>query len=83
VFRVNIGQEVDPTARQNVIVLATDSDVTMPELLARIHSRVDGRVQVAGFAAMVNDLYTGVVETSDVPMMTDAYAPTDSLISVN
>jgi len=83
VFRVNVGQGDDPTQRQNLIVLATDSDVTGPELLARVRARVDGRVQVSGFAEMANDLYTTAVETSDVPVMTDAYAPTDSLISVD
>ncbi len=83
VFRVNVGQDDDPTLRRNVIVLATDSDVPGTELLARIRWRVGGRVQVAGFADMANDLYTTAVDTADVPIMTDAYAPTDSLISVD
>ncbi|HEY5548188.1 MAG TPA: hypothetical protein VIL17_01175 [Coriobacteriia bacterium] len=36
----------------------------------------------AVLANMGADLYTHMVEVSDVPVMTDAYAPTDSLISV-
>jgi spermidine synthase len=83
VFRVNVGQGDDPGVRRNLIVLATDSDVTAQELLARVRAHVGGRVNVAGFAAMADDLYTNAVDTSDVPMMTDAYAPTDSLISLN
>jgi spermidine synthase len=82
VFRVNIGQGDVPQGRQNLIVLATDSDLTGPELVARVRARVDGRVQVAGFAGMADDLYSRAVDTADVPMMTDAYAPTDSLISL-
>ncbi len=82
VFRVDVGQGDVPMARQNLIVLATDADITGPELLARVRARVDGRVQVARYGEMVNDIYTKAVDTSDVPMMTDSYAPTDSLISV-
>ena len=82
VFRVNVGQGDVPLGRQNLVVLATDSAVTGPELLARVRARVDGRVQVIGFAEMADDIYTKAVDTSQVPLMTDGYAPTDSLISV-
>ena len=82
VFRVDVGQGDVPLGRQNLIVLATDSDVTGAELLARVRARVDGRVQADGFAGMADDIYTKAVDTSDVPMMSDSYAPTDSLISV-
>lgn len=83
VFRVDVGQGDVPTARQNIIVLATDADVTGAELLARVSGRIDGRSQVPGMAAMGRDLYQGVVELGDVPIMTDAYSPTDSLISLD
>jgi hypothetical protein len=43
---------------------------------------VNGQVKVPGFATFGRDLYRGVVEMGDVPKLTDAYAPTDSLISV-
>jgi len=82
VFRVNVGQGDVPQGRQNLIVLATDSDVTGSELLARVRACVDGRVQVSGFAEMADDIYSKAVGTSDVPMMSDSYAPTDSLISI-
>jgi hypothetical protein len=83
VFSVNTGVAALPASRQNIIVLATDADVTGQELLRRISTSIDGRSQVPGIAKMGADLYTGMVQLGDVPVMTDAYAPTDSLISVN
>jgi len=82
VFSVNAGTKAMPESRQNIIVLATDADVTGPQLLARIASGIDGRSQVPGLSKMGADLYTRMVELGDVPLLTDAYAPTDSLISV-
>jgi spermidine synthase len=82
VFRVNAGQGTDPTTRSNNIVLATSSTLPTDELLRRIGNRVDGRVSIAGFPEMRDDLYTALVELGDVPLMTDAHAPTDSLIQV-
>jgi hypothetical protein len=63
-------------------VLATDAPVTEQELRAAISSRVDGTVTISGFPEMGNDLYTTPVVLGDVPLLTDAYAPTDSLIQV-
>jgi spermidine synthase len=82
VFSVNTGVAALPASRQNIIVLATDADVTGQELLRRISTSIDGRSQVPGIAKMGADLYTGMVQLGDVPVLTDAYAPTDSLISV-
>jgi hypothetical protein len=82
VFTVNTGVRALPASRQNLIVLATDADVTGQQLLARIASAVDGRSQVPGLSKMGADQYTGMVELGDVPLLTDAYAPTDSLITV-
>jgi len=83
VFRVDVGQGDVPTARQNIIVLATDADVSGAELLKRISGDLGGRSQVRGLADMGADLYAGMVEMGDVPVMTDAYAPTDSLIQLD
>ena len=63
-------------------MLATDQRVSRDELLAAVRSQGGGVVKVDGFASMADDLYTGTVLLADVPVMTDAYAPTDSLISV-
>jgi spermidine synthase len=83
VFWVDVGQGDVPLARQNVIVLATDADVTGTELLRRISTAVDGRSQVPGLAKMGANMYTRMVELGDVPIMTDSYAPTDSLIALD
>jgi len=79
---VNTGVAALPASRQNIIVLATDSDVSGAELLRRISSSIDGRSQVPGISKMGADLYSAIVQLGDIPVMTDAYAPTDSLISV-
>jgi len=82
VFPIGIGSDKLAISRRNIIVLATDADLTTADLLARIAGRVGGRVSVPGFAEMGSDLYTGMVRAADVPKLTDAYAPTDSLIDV-
>jgi spermidine synthase len=82
VFPVDVGQGDMPEAVQNIAVLATDTEVPQQVLLARIRSAVDGKVKVPGFAEMADGLYAHMVDTSDSPIMTDSYAPTDSLINV-
>jgi len=82
VFPIGISENGLESQRRNIIVLATDSDVGRTELVRRIESGVDGRVKLLGFPEFARDLYTGVVPLADVPILTDAYAPTDSLIQV-
>jgi spermidine synthase len=82
-FSVQVGQGHTPSAAQNIVVLATDADVTGPQLMARIASSIGGRSQVPGLSKMGADLYNGIVEQGDVPLLTDQYAPTDSLIHLN
>ncbi|HSQ22673.1 MAG TPA: fused MFS/spermidine synthase [Coriobacteriia bacterium] len=88
VFPIGIGADGgagDPAAagvRRNIIVLATDTRLPESEVRARIASRIDGRVSIAGFAEMAEDLYTEPVPVADVPLLTDAHAPVDSLIKV-
>jgi spermidine synthase len=82
VFRVNLGDEAPPTQLMNIALLATDADLSTAALLGNIRGRIGGRSQVPGLAEMVDDLYLEAVPLADVPLMTDAYAPTDSLISV-
>ena len=55
----------------NMILLATDAELTVDELLRRIAQRVDGRVSVEGFGQFGKDLYQGPVRTGDVPMIVD------------
>jgi spermidine synthase len=82
VFPIGIGGDGLTQTRRNNIVLATDSAFGRDELLARIKSRVSDRVKVAGYPDFAADLYTAVVPLGDVPVLTDSYAPTDSLIKV-
>jgi spermidine synthase len=70
-------------ANQNIVLLATDADISRAALLSRIESRVDGTVEVDGFETFGTRLYDGLIELADVPVLTDSYAPTDSLIRVN
>jgi spermidine synthase len=77
------GQTESLSANRNIILLATDARIEEAELLARIESGVDGRVKVDGFEEYGGSLYRGLVEQGDVPVLTDAHAPVDSLIRVN
>lgn len=82
VFPIGLRGTGETAKRRNIIVLATDAPMTRGELVDRIVNRVDGRVRIDGFPDFARDLYTGVVPLGDVPKLTDAYAPTDSLIEV-
>jgi spermidine synthase len=61
-------------ASRNIIVLATDADVSREELLRRIATRVDGLVGVRGFATFGEDLYRGAIRRGDVPLLRDPEA---------
>ena len=82
VFPIGYGEDGIKDRRRNIIVLATDADVTRADLLGRIESRVGGTVALNGFLDFAHDLYTERVPDADVRLMTDAHAPTDSLIDV-
>jgi len=82
VFPIGISENGLEAQRRNIIVLATDAEVGQRELVRRIEGRVDGRVKLDGFPGFARDLFTGVVPLADVPVLTDSYAPTDSLIKV-
>lgn len=82
VFPIGIGDNGLVGQRRNIIVLATDADIPQLELVRRIESRVDGRVKLADFPGFARDLFNGLIPLADVPVLTDGYAPTDSLIKV-
>ncbi|HET6351592.1 MAG TPA: fused MFS/spermidine synthase [Coriobacteriia bacterium] len=82
VFGIGLAEDGAVREPRNIIVLATDSALSNQTLLARIRSRVGGRVKVAGFPDFADDMYTSTPAMADVPVLTDAYAPTDSLIKV-
>ncbi len=81
-FPIGLSEDRDAEKRRNIIVLASDADISASELLRRTSTGVDGRVKLDGFSGFSADLYTAIVPLGDVPVMTDAYAPTDSLIDV-
>ena len=83
VFPIGIGENGLAELNRNIIVLASDTGVSQDELARRIKSNVDGRVRLEGFAKFGADLYTPFIPVDDVPLLTDAYAPVDSLIKVN
>ncbi|MDZ4166144.1 MAG: hypothetical protein U1E08_00380, partial [Coriobacteriia bacterium] len=67
---------------RNIAVIATDTRLPESELRARIGDRVGDIVTIPGFDSMADDLYTAPVPVADVPLLTDAHAPVDSLIKV-
>lgn len=83
VFPIGIGDTALTNMNRNIILLASDSGVATDELARRIKSNVDGRVKLEEFPSFGKDFYTAPIPTTDVPLLTDAYAPVDSLIKVN
>jgi spermidine synthase len=68
VFVVNDGVESEGT---NLMLFATDAELSSDELLARIADRVGGRVTVPAFDLFGEDLFTGQVRSGDVPFILD------------
>lgn len=68
---------------QNIILVGTAGPrLGRAEVLARAAQEVRrGRVHIDGFVRDAGDLYGGPIETRDVPLLTDDYAPTDILIA--
>ena len=83
VFPIGIGSSGLTELGRNIIVLASDAKVGDDELVRRIQSNVDGRVKLAEYPSFAEDLYTNTIVADDVPLLTDTYAPVDSLIKVN
>ncbi|MDA3937438.1 MAG: fused MFS/spermidine synthase [Actinomycetota bacterium] len=67
-----IGVTHDPRDNtRNIVMLASDADLTDEELLERIASRMDGMITVPSFERFGNDLYRGAIRTGDVPLLLD------------
>jgi len=67
VFPIGFSEDVTDKSR-NIVVFATDVELTADELLQRVSSRVDGRVTVPAFERCGEDLYRGKVRSGDVPL---------------
>ncbi len=70
VFPLDMAEDKRDSTR-NIVMLASDAELTEDELLERIASRVDGLVTVPGFERFGEDLYRGAVRSGDVPLLTD------------
>jgi spermidine synthase len=68
VFCVDEGVDAEGN---NLIVLASDADVSTGELLERIADRVGGRVTVPAFHLFGEDLVRTGIRTGDVPILVD------------
>jgi spermidine synthase len=68
VFVVNDGVESEGT---NLMLFASDVELSADELCARIATRVDGMVTVPAFDLMAEDLFRGEIRLGDVPLILD------------
>jgi spermidine synthase len=59
----------------NIVLLASDIELSTHDLLSRIAQHVDGRVRVKGFGQLGKDLYQGAIRSGDVPILTDPPQP--------
>jgi hypothetical protein len=68
---------------QNIIMVGMfGRHLDRAEVLARARRAVSlGSIRIDGFVRDAQDLYDGPVETRDVPLLTDDYAPTDMLLA--
>ena len=71
VFRVHSLEADLLDLDHNIIILATDANVSRSELLERIASRVGGRVTVPDFEMFGEDLHSGRIRMRDVPLLVD------------
>jgi spermidine synthase len=69
-----------PTFRTNAIIVATLSpDRLDRETVADRGRALAGRLKRPGVGAWSTHLHEGGIQTADVPVLTDAYSPTDAL----
>lgn len=71
VFPIGLSVSGPPGEHREIIVLASDAELSADELLERIETRVDGRVSVPGFHRFGDDLYRERVRAGDVPLLLD------------
>lgn len=83
VFPVTPPDRLATGSRRNVVVVGTDAPrLSAEEIVRRARELVDARaVSVGGFVETASVLYTAPVDVSDVPVLTDDFAPIDDLLS--
>ena len=74
-------KQLDPALRRNVILIATDSGPTADEIMrsAEILFR-NGTVRTRTFMEDTRNLMTTPFRITDVPLLTDDYAPVDTML---
>lgn len=70
VFAVRLSVNPSDETR-NIVMLASDAELSTAELLERIADRVGGIVTAPGFDRLGDDLYAGTIRAGDVPMLLD------------
>lgn len=72
-----------PQALQNIILIGTSGPfLSRDEILAQAQAaRAAGRARIPSLVRDAGDLFDGPIDTRDVPLLTDDFAPTDLLIS--
>lgn len=82
VFPVDWGRYGGPESLRNIIVVGTDRAQLSPQdvLAAAERARQAPGVTLPRFLDVARDLYTEPIQTADVPVLTDDYAPVELLI---
>jgi len=67
-----VRQSVNPSDEtRNIVMVASDANLTPDQLLERIATRALGRVSSPGFERLGEEFYTGAVRSGDVPLLLD------------
>lgn len=72
VFQVTEGVDTDGA---NIVLLATDAEITDEEFRERVETRVGGKVTVPAFHGFCEQLYGKPIRTGDVPLIVDPQKP--------
>lgn len=70
VFPIGSADDFSDKTR-NIVMLASDAELSDDELLDRIASRMDGMITVPKFERFGEDMYQGNVRAGDVPLLLD------------
>ncbi len=74
VWTFTVGSAEDAALTGNVVMLATDAELSQDAFLERIGNRVGGLVTVPAYERFAENLYTGPIRSGDVPIIADAPA---------
>jgi hypothetical protein len=84
VHPVELGGDSGATALRNLIVVATEQPAPEKDFLVERWLDVRERFRTApDLREPILDRHDGFIATRDVPVLTDEYAPTDSLLLLN